>query len=129
MKTTVLFAAFSIVALGAFLVWARFNDFDHSINISVAEDGQYYTFSAQYDPRATGKVEAYINKSISPDQMGSSINDYIDANTVLTDNTRFYIKEVPGKLKIRLDKKSNSTASYYRIKTMCDGLKSLMAGN
>jgi hypothetical protein len=73
-------------------------------------------------------VEGYINKCISPDQMGSSVNDYIDANTTLNDNTMFYIKESPGKLKIKLDKTENSTASYYRIKKMCDGVTSLIAG-
>jgi len=129
MKTGVFFTAFSILALSIFLVWSRFEDFNHNISITVSEEKDTYEFSARYDRASTRRVEAYINDSIKPDQMGNSENDYVDANTSLPDNTRFYIKESPGRLKIRLDKTQNSTASYYRIKKMCEGVKQLLAGN
>jgi len=129
MKTSVLFAAFSIIALGSFLLWARFNIYDHDTAITVNDDSDSYTFTAHYDQGKTGRVESFINQKISPDQMGSSVNDYIDANTRLDDNTRFYIKESPGRLKIRLDKTTNSSASYRRIRRMCEGVKDLLAGN
>jgi hypothetical protein len=61
--------------------------------------------------------------------MAKSENDYVDASTSLPDNTRFYISESPGRLKIRLNKTQNSTASYFRIKKMCEGVKQLLAGN
>ena len=128
MKTSVFFAAFSIVALGSFLFWAKFSDFNHSISVSVVEDEEMYTFSARYDPKATDRIEGYINRNINPDQMGSSPNDYIDATTSLNDHTRFHIKESPGRLEIKLDKKENTTASSYRIRKMCDGIKHLLAG-
>jgi hypothetical protein len=128
MKASVLFATFSIIALSVFLFWARFNVYDHDTAITVNDDPDSYTFTAHYDRNETGRVESFINKNISPDQMGSSENDYIDANTRLNDNTRFYIKESPGRLKIRLDKRSNATASYYQIKKMCEGVKVLLAG-
>jgi hypothetical protein len=129
MKTGVFFAVFSILALSIFLVWSRFEDFNHNISITVSEQRDTYEFSAHYDRANTTRVQAYINDCIKPDQMGNSENDYIDANTALPDNTRFYIKESPGRLKIRLDKTQNSTASYYRIKKMCEGVKQLLAGN
>ena len=128
MKTGVFFAFFSIVALSIFLVWARFEDFNHNISISVSEDADTYSFSANYDRSNTGRVEGYINSEISPNRLGNSENDYVDANTSLPDNTRFYIKESPGRLKIVLDKRTNSTASYYRIKKMCEGVKERLAG-
>jgi hypothetical protein len=128
MKTGIFFTVFSIVALSIFLIWARFEDFDHSISVSVTEDQDTYAFSANYDRANTGRVEGYINSEISPNQMGNSANDYIDATTSLPDKTRFYIKESPGKLKIKLDKMINSTASYYRIKKMCEGIKQVLAG-
>lgn len=128
MKTGVFFAVFSIVALSVFLVWSRFEDFNHNISITVSEEKDYYEFSANYDRSNTGRVEGYINSEISPDRLANSENDYVDANTSLPDNTRFYIKESPGKLKIKLDKRENSTASYYRIKKMCEGVKQLLAG-
>jgi len=128
MKTGVFFAVFSILALSAFLVWSRFEDFNHNISITVSEEKDAYEFSANYDRSNTGRVESYINEHIKPNQMGNSENDYVDANTSLPDNTRFYIKESPGKLKIKLDKRENSTASYYRIKKMCEGIKQLLSG-
>ena len=128
MKASVLFATFSIIALSVFLFWARFNVYDHDTAITVNDDPDSYTFTARYDRNETARVEVFINKNISPDQMGSSENDYIDANPRLDDNTRFYIKESPGRLKIRLDKRVNATASYYRIKKMCEGVKELIAG-
>jgi hypothetical protein len=128
MKTSVFFAAFSIIALSIFLICARFEVFNHDISISVSEDQDYYTFSARYNSGNTGLVEHYINRCISPDQLGTSENDYIDANTSLPDKTQFYAKESPGKLTIRLDRRINSTASYYRIKKMCEGVKDLLAG-
>src|ERR1700753_2475941 len=116
MKASVLFATFSIIGLSVFLLWARFNLNFHGADISVNEDTGAYVFTAHYDRDETARVERYINKCISPDRMGSSENDYIDANTRLDDGTRFYIKESPGWLKIKLDRQTNSTASYYRIK-------------
>ncbi|WP_295667920.1 hypothetical protein [uncultured Mucilaginibacter sp.] len=129
MKTGVFFAVFSILALSIFLVWSKFEDFNHNISISISEEKDTYEFSAHYDRSNTRKVQAYINESIKPNQMGSSENDYVDATTSLPDNTRFYIKESPGRLKIRLDKTQNSTASYFRIKKMCEGVKQLLAEN
>jgi hypothetical protein len=128
MKTGVFLTAFSIVALSVFLVCTRFTDFNHNISISVSEDEETYSFAANYDRANTGAVEGYINSNISPDKLGVSVNDYIDATTSLPDGTRFYVKESPGKIKIKLDKRTNSTSSYYRIKKMCEGLKPLIAG-
>jgi hypothetical protein len=128
MKTTVFFAAFSIIALSLFLVFARFGVFDHNISISVSEDDEAYTFSANYNKANTARVESYINKCIRPDRLGNSADDYVDVTTSLPDKTQFYIKESPGRLKIKLDKRKNTTASYNRIKKMCEDIKQLLAG-
>jgi hypothetical protein len=128
MKTSVIFAAFCILALGIFLVFARFEVFDHNISVSVSEDEDTYSFSAHYNSHNTAAVERYINNCVSPNGLAKSENDYFDANTSLTDHTQFYVYESPGKLKIKLDKRKNSTASYYRIKKMCDGIGNLLAG-
>jgi len=101
---------------------------NHDIAISVSENDDTYTFTASYNAANNQQVYDYINKNISPDQLGNSANDYFDVTTSLPDKTTFYIKESPGKLKIKLDKRRNSTASYYRIKNMCEGIKRLLAG-
>ena len=128
MKTSVLFAAFSIIALSVFLVFSRFDLFDHNISITVSEDEDTYTFAAKYQSGQTAGVQRYINACISPNRLGDTESDQVDVTTSLPDKTQFYIKESPGRLKIELDKRKNSTASYYRIKRMCEGVKQLLAG-
>ena len=51
-----------------------------------------------------------------------------DATITLDDGTKFYMKLLPGELKVKLDKDENSYDSYYEIKSMCDGIKNTLAG-
>jgi hypothetical protein len=127
MKISFFLTAFCLISLSVFLVWTKFEN-NHDIAISVNENINTYTFSATYGTDKTKAVYNYINKSISPDQLGDSENDYFDVTTSLADKTEFYIKESPGKLKIEFDKRKNSAASYYRIERMCEGIKSLLTG-
>jgi hypothetical protein len=126
MKTSFILTAFCILSLSIFLIWSKFEVNDHNISITESESDDTYSFSAHYSKGNTNTVESYINKSISPNSLAGSANDYFDASTLLTDGTTFHIIENPGKLEITLDKKKNSTASYYRIKKMCDGVKGLI---
>lgn len=126
MKTSFFLTAFCLISLSVFLVWTKFEVNNHDAKVSESEDVNTYTFSASYNADKTKRVYTYINKSISPDQLGNSENDYFDVTTSLNDKTEFYIKESPGKLKIILDKRKNSSASYYRIKEMCEGVKKLL---
>ena len=128
MKTSFFLATFCLISLSAFIVYTKFDVNNHDISISVNENNDTYTFSAAYNPGNTTMVNRYVNKSISPNSLAKSENDYFDVTTSLTDGTVFYVKESPGKLKIEFDKKKNSTASYYRIKKMCEGVKGLLAG-
>ena len=128
MKTSFYLTAFCILSLSIFLVWTRFDVNNHDTSITVNENDDTYTFTASYDRGHSRAIYNYINKNISPDQLGNSENDYFDVTTSLTDKTVFYIKESPGKLKIAIDKRKNTTASYYRIKKMCESVKELLAG-
>ena len=116
------------MSLSIFLVWTKFTVNNHDINISVSENADTYSFTTRYDAARTGMVYNYLNKSLSPNQLGNSENDYFDATTNLPDRTSFYVKESPGNLKIVLDKRKNSYASYIRIKRMCGGIKNLLTG-
>jgi hypothetical protein len=128
MKTSFYLTAFCILSLSIFLVWSKLELNNHDTSIAISEDDDTYTLKASYDRGNSQAVYNYINKNISPDRLGDSENDYFDVTTSLTDKTVFYIKESPGKLKIELNKKKNTTASYYRIKKMCEGVKGLLAG-
>jgi len=128
MKTSFFITAFCILSLSIFLIWNKVVGNDHNISVSVTEDEDTYTFAASFNPAETRSVWQYINREISPNSLGKSENDYFDVNTSLADKTAFYIKESPGKLKIKFDKRTNGTSSYYRIKKMCDGIKDILGG-
>ncbi|HEY2583820.1 MAG TPA: hypothetical protein VGI43_18570 [Mucilaginibacter sp.] len=126
MKTSFFLTALCLMSLSIFLIWTKFEVNNHDVNISVNENVDGYSFTAHYDAARTGMVYSYLNKSISPDRLGDSEKDYFDVTTSLPDRTNFYVKESPGKLKIVLDKRRNSYASYMRIKKMCEGIKALL---
>ena len=127
MKTSFLLTAFCLISLSVFLVWTKFEVNNHNTVGSVSEDADSYVFSASYGTEMTGRIYNYVNKSISPNQLGNSESDYFDVTTSLDDKTEVHIKESPGKLKIMLDKRKNPSASYYRIKGICEGVKKLLA--
>jgi hypothetical protein len=131
MKTSFFLATFCLISLSALIIYTKFDVNDAArgrTSISISEDDNSYQLEAVYSADNTGRVERYINRCISPDRLGDSENDYIDASTSLPDGTVFYVKESPGKLKIEINKKKNSTASYYRIKKMCEGVKGILSG-
>jgi hypothetical protein len=128
MKTSFFIAAFCLVALSIFVGWSRFERNSDDVSISVSDTDDTYTFKASFNEDYTGKVQDYINHSIKPNGLFKSTHDYFNVTTTLKDGTDFYIKESPGDLKIVIDKRKNSTASYLRIKKMCDGVKEVLKG-
>lgn len=135
MKTSFYLTAFCLVSLSIFMVCAKMVSNTSNISISVSENDDMYKLTASFDPAATTRVLHYINSRIGTtgnQQDGTYFDEAtrrIDVTTRLNDNTEFYIKELPGELKILLDKRKNSYASYMRIKRMGEGIKNLLAGN
>lgn len=97
------------------------------LEISVSESEERYQFTAYFDENKTGAIQSYINREISPNSVFGSTNDKLDIKTILDDKTTFHINSSPGKLKITLDKKENSKASYHRIKKIGEGVNSILA--
>lgn len=128
MKTSFYLTAICIISLSIFFVWSKFQINNHDTSISVIENDHTYRFSATYNRSNTRMVWNYINRYTAPNRLGNPEDDYFDAATVLQDNARFHIKKSPGEIKIEFDKLNNSTASYYRIKKMCEGIKGILAG-
>ncbi len=128
MKTSFFLTAFCIMSLSVFLIWNKVFENNRGTAITVNENDDDYSFSASFDKAETRAVWLYINQNISPNSLGKSENDYFDVTTSLTDKTAFYIKESPGELKIELDKRKNTTASYNRIKSLCNGVKDILGG-
>jgi hypothetical protein len=128
MKTSFYLTAICLVSLSIFLMWSKFRINDHDIAIAVNDDNDKYKFSASYPDNKTYAVEQYVNNSIAQNGLFKSEHDYFDVTTTLTDQTEFYIKGSSGKLKIEIDKRRNSIASVYRIRSMCDGIKNILTG-
>ncbi|SHN12809.1 hypothetical protein [Mucilaginibacter sp. OK098] len=128
MKTSFFIAALCLVSLSIFIGWVKLQKNNGDVAISVSDTDEAYTYIASFDEDYTDKVQGYINHSIKPNGLFRSTHDYFDVTTTLKDGTGFYVKESPGNLKIEINKKKNSTASYFRIKKMCDGISNVLKG-
>lgn len=128
MKTSFFLTMFCLISVSAFILYSKFEENSDNISISISDTDDTYRLNAAYGRSNSVRVLRYIDRCIGDDSYFEPTSWRIDVTTRLHDNTEFYIKESPGRLKIELDKRKNSTASYYRIRKMCDGLKGILAG-
>jgi hypothetical protein len=126
MKTSFFIAAFCLLSLSIFIGWSKFQRNSDDLSISVSDTNDEYTYSASFNQDYTGRVQDYINHSVKPNGLFKSTHDYFDITTILDDKTDFYVKESPGRLKIKIDKHKNPYTSYMRIKKMCDGISNVL---
>lgn len=89
-----------------------------NINISVHNSRYQYRFYASYNIAQTENVQEYLKEK----GIDFSDDDYTNTTVVLHDDTKFYLKSSPGRIKILLNKKENTEATYKRVKHICDGL-------
>jgi xanthine dehydrogenase molybdopterin-binding subunit B len=99
---------------------------DNNLSISYHNSDHYYSMKAKFSKSKTRDVEAYIDKKIGSKSNMSFANRRIDGTVSLDDQTKFYMEKSPGILKIKLDKDQNSEEAYYMIKSMCEGIKSVV---
>jgi len=100
---------------------------DHDINITLNESDRYYSMKAYFSKNKTRDVERYMDSRIGKRSNMSFVNSQIDGRLALDDHTTFYIKKSPGLLKIKFDKAENSEEAYERIRSMCEGIKNVLA--
>ena len=98
-----------------------------NIHISYSEAGHYYSMKANFSKSKTRNVEEYMDEKIGAGSNTSFVNTRFDGQLTLDDHTTFYIKKHPGLIEIRLDKNENSDEAYLRIKSMCEGIKKVLA--
>jgi hypothetical protein len=97
-----------------------------NIDISVKDAGHYFFMDADFHESKTRQVERYMNSEIGEAGKLSFFNTHTNAMVTLDDDTKFYLREEPGHLYIKFDKDENSPAAYYRIKSMCEGVKEVL---
>lgn len=95
------------------------------VKISVKDSDDEYRFTAYFDEKKTNEIVKIIDQNIAPTTI-SSDEDEIDVTTTLDDKTKFDLQYEPGEVLIRLNKNENSKSSYYRIKKMCEEIKSVI---
>ena len=98
----------------------------HNIDISYREDHHYYSMKANFSNSKMREVEKYMDDRIGRTSNMSFVNARIDGTLALNDHTTFYIKKSTGRLEIKLNKDKNSDRSYREIKSMCQGLKTVI---
>ena len=118
-KLTVLFCVLVIVTT---IISCRFHN---NTSISYSENGRYYKMKASFSRSKTGAVERYMDDMLATGNM-SFRDTRIDGEIALEDHSFFYIKKRAGYLYIKLNKDQNSDEAYYKIKSMCEGIKRLL---
>ena len=96
-------------------------------SISLRESDHYFSMKAYFSENRTRDVEEYMDDKIGERSNMSFVNTRIDGQLSLDDRTQFYMKKSPGHVEIKLDKNENSNKSYQRIKSMCEGIKEVIA--
>lgn len=102
--------------------WHRRED----INIEYTESKHYYSMDAWFHEYQTRDVEEFMDDKIGRRSNVSFVDTRMDGRVALDNRTTFFIKKVPGHIKIELDKRKNSAESYKEIKTMCEGIKEVL---
>jgi hypothetical protein len=81
---------------------------------------------AHFDVNKTRVVEAYMDRKIGRRSNRSFVNADIDGTIALKDHSEFQMEKSPGVLEIQLDKAKNSEDAYLTVKSMCEGIKSVV---
>ena len=102
----------------------RYNDRD--IRITYNDADRYYSMNAYFSKKKIRAVERYMDRMLGDASDMSFVNSRINGKIALEDHTIFYIKKLPGHIKIELDKSENSEGSCERIREMCEGIEDVI---
>ena len=113
---------FVLLSCGFVSCWHHRGD----VSIQYKESDAYYSMDAWFHENRTIDVEEYMDDKIGEQSNMSFANTRMDGRIGLDDHTTFFIKKIPGHLRIELDKRINSTHSYREIKSLCEGIKEVL---
>ena len=99
--------------------------FHNNVSITYNENGNYYKMKASFSRSKTAAVERYMDNMLASGDM-SFRHTRIDGEITLDDQATFYIRKRAGYLYIKLDKNKNSDDAYYKVKSMCEGIKRVL---
>lgn len=119
---TILYALLSFI----FINTANAQSTESKSSVSITDSDHKYEFSASYNSELDKQVQGYMNDQIGNENNFSFKNTRVDATMTLDNKITFYIKNSPGKLILKLDKRKNSTELYNQFKKMCEGIRDLI---
>ncbi|WP_199138737.1 hypothetical protein [Pedobacter sp. ASV12] len=112
-----------MVALVAVLAsGCKFGGHADSQSISIRNTNEGYNFQASYPERKSKYVVDYVERTLKDDRIFDAAEKK-DAEIVLGDGSRFYLKAYPGYVEIDFKKNKNSFTSYQKLKELCAGVK------
>lgn len=95
-------------------------------HITLTESDRYYSMDARFNNNKTREIEKYMDEKFGRRNNISFLNTRIDGRLTLDDHTTFIMKKNSGHVKIKLDKRDNSFASYRSVKSFCEGVAELL---
>jgi hypothetical protein len=106
-----------------FVQWVKHHGHfrDGDISFQVKESDDRYQVYASYDRDRTAQIQRYLDYKLHTKNLFR--HSRIDADIVLEDNTKLYVKNTPGRLVIKFDRGDNSEEAYHIIKELTQGLK------
>jgi hypothetical protein len=96
-------------------------DHDNNISFHISDNDDMYQMFARYGRHRTSEVQSYLDRTLGTDHMFRKSK--INATITLDDHTRFYVRNSPGRLVIKLNRDENSEEAYWRMKELTEGLK------
>ena len=120
-----------IIAAGLLIISSSSSCFHrhHSNSLTISDSRDEIELDASYDKSKSRKIQRLLDIELGDHSDASFKHEYIDERITLDDQTRFYLRLFPGRLKIRLDKSENPDESCERIRTLCDDIKVMLSGN
>lgn len=130
MTTYRIFFVFGLLCIvSALFIFARqHRRDDRNISVSVSESKEAYKFRADYPTANHGRVCDYLEKQLGRNTNINFHDVEIDGHVVLDNQADFYLLLEPGKLRMTLNKKDNSYATYEKFSQMGRELKEVATG-
>lgn len=107
--------------------WTVHRDWPGNVSIRINESADSYQLAASYSRSKALRIQNYIDAELNTHHLFR--NSRIDAEITLDDRTNMYVKNIPGKLLIKLNRNQNSAEAYARIKKLAEGIKITLTEN
>lgn len=112
-----------ILASLAMLLMCSCNLNSKRVQITIKENNTYYQFKAKFNSSKTETVKAYLQSRLKNELTKSIEETFFRETITLKDGTAFSMKISSGRIHIKLYKRENTEAAYFKVKSICDDIK------